>query len=659
MEMNFLESILSVFFLALCVTVVFRQLRLSVILGYLIVGAVVGPNALGWIPNSDNIKELAEFGIVFLMFTVGLEFSLPKLFTLKYPVFFIGGLQVLISILITTLIAKCLGMSTISAVIVGGIVAMSSTAIVVKQLNDQLELHSRHGLNAISILLFQDLAVIPFIILISGLAKPGNISLFSLFAWALIKGILAIFLILFAGKKILRPLFRLISRTRAIELFTLAVLLVTLTAAWLTNLLGLSFALGAFLAGIMLAETEFRHQIEVEIRPFRDILLGLFFITIGMLADISTWSQTWPWILLLVTALLIGKGSLITILCRIAGNNQPESLRTGLVLAQGGEFGFAILTLALTENVIPTDYSQVILAALLLSIAISPIIIYFNKKIATFILSKETKLNEETIQSQIEHVSHRLKHHIIICGYGRVGQNIARMLEKINYPYIGLDLNAELINRASMVGDTAMYGDSTHPAILKASGLDHAKAIVICTDNINATKKILSIVRQSHPTIPIVARCRDEIELAKLKDHGATHVIAELFEESLTISHYLMQILNVPAAKISGMIEEVRNKDYDLLQQVFTGSVAEDSFHDAISNHELRPVLIPGEAYAVNKTLDELNLKSINIEIVAIRHDKIKNLKPHGDVKLHAQDILIIFGELADLENAERIILEG
>lgn len=659
MGITILESILSVFFIALIVTVLFRQLRLPVILGYLLVGALVGPHAFGLIPESDNINALAEFGIVFLMFTVGLEFSLPKLFSLKKPVFMIGGLQVLLSIVITTLIGKCIGMSPMSALVVGGIVAMSSTAIVVKQLHDQLELQSPHSLNAIGILLFQDLAVIPFIILIAGLTQNGNVNLAKIFLWAIFKGAFAIFLIFIIGRWLLRPLFRMIAKTHAIELFTLCVLLVTLTAAWLTQMLGLSYALGAFLAGIMLAETEFRHQIEVEIRPFRDILLGLFFISIGMLTDISSWHQTWHWILLLLIALIVGKLLLITLLSRVTGNNLTTSLRTGLVLAEGGEFGFAILTLALTQHIIPVDYGQVILAALLLSLVISPILIYYNEKIADLLLPKQKEFIESGLQKEIREAAKNLNNHIILCGYGRVGQHIARLLDQIKFPYIALDLDAELVERASLAGDNVLYGDATHPAILNTVGIDHAKVLVISSSYLHVTIKILSMVRQSHPSLPILVRCRDEKELRELKKYGATQIIAELFEESLTLSHHLMNIIKMPANKISAILQEVRNKDYDLLQKVFTGKFEESDPREELNNKELRPILISKQAYAVNHTLTQLNLRSREIEVVAIRRGKLKQIKPRGDTCLRANDILILFGNTQDLEDAEGFLLEG
>jgi CPA2 family monovalent cation:H+ antiporter-2 len=661
MNFNVLEIILSVFFITLIVTFIFRRLRLSVILGYLLVGAMMGPHALGLVPDSENIKSLAEFGIVFLMFTVGLEFSLPKLFSLRFPVFVIGGIQVLLTVLITYFCGILLGMTHLSALVTGSIVAMSSTAIVVKQLNDQLELHTPYGLNAVGILLFQDLAVIPLFILIASSANPNASSLSYVLLWALIKGVIAILLIFFLGRTLLKPLFRMISQTRAIELFTLAVLLVTLTAAWLTHLLGLSFALGAFLAGMMLAETEFRHQIEIEIRPFRDILLGLFFVTIGMLVDVSTWHQTWIWILLLLTALVIGKILLITIISYFSKNNISVSLRTGLVLAQGGEFGFAFLTLALNHEIIPQEYAQVILAALLISIVLSPLFIRFNKKIAEFLLPTSTKAAERLTQQTIENASQNLTKHIVICGFGRVGQHIARLLDKVGIPYIGLEYDAELVKNASLAGDNVIYGDASHPDILRAANIKQADALVICVSDHNAASRILAMARQKYPRLPILARCRDEFELKELKELGATEIIAELFETSLTMSHHILQLISIPRDKIANIIQEIRNTDYDLLQKVFIGEYSDEGHEAAASSlySQLLPISIDEGAYSVGHTLDELNLKEIGVEIMAIRRGNSKQVRPRGHTVIHVNDIVIVYGPSTNLEAAERRLLEG
>jgi monovalent cation:H+ antiporter-2, CPA2 family len=387
MSFGILESFLIILCATLIVTLIFRYIHLPIILGYVLVGAIMGPHILGWIPKVKVIQELAEFGVALLMFTIGLQFSIRELLTLKYSAFILGGLQVLLSIIITAAIGVFLGMSIIASVVMGAIVAMSSTAIVIKQLIDQKELKEKHGLNALGILLFQDMAVIPIIVLIASLpAVAKGESFWWILLWSLFKGAIAIGLILVIGRWLLKPLFHLIASTKLVELFTLCVLLVSVGSAWLTDVLGLSYALGAFLAGIMLAEGEYRYQIKVEIRPFRDILLGLFFISIGMLVNVTTWPQIWVWIVILVVGLILGKMLLIILLAKITRNDTATSLRTGLVLAQGGEFGFAILTLALIHKLIPIDWAQSVLAALLISFILAPIVIRYNKKIAQALL---------------------------------------------------------------------------------------------------------------------------------------------------------------------------------------------------------------------------------------------------------------------------------
>jgi CPA2 family monovalent cation:H+ antiporter-2 len=660
MELNILEIVLCVLFFALVVTSCFRKLRLSIILGYLLAGALVGPNGLGLAQNSSYAKDLAEFGIVFLMFTIGLEFSLPQLFALRYPVFIIGTLQVLLTIIATTMAGIFLGLTNLSALAIASIVAMSSTAIVVKQLNDQAELHSPHGLNAIGILLFQDLAVIPIIILIAELGSHNHANLSITLLTALLKGCLAILLIFFLGRWLLRPLFRIISKIRAAELFTLAVLLVTLTSAWLTNLLGLSYALGAFLAGLMLAETEFRHQIEVEIRPFRDILLGLFFMTIGMLADVHSWYQTWPWILLLVIALIIGKMALITIITRLSGNNWSVASRTGIVLAQGGEFGFAILTLALSKGILPPDYGQVVLAALLISIAIAPILIRFNQKSTVLFYRKKSRALEKPCKEKISSMTKKLKQHVIICGYGRVGQHIARVLDKVKFPYVCLDLDSELVRYASMAGENVIYGDPTHPGILSAANLDDAKILVISFNDLRSSIIILNMLRKSHPNLPKLVRCTDEFELKQLKGCGATHVIAEIFEASLAFSDHLLRLIDISTSQISQVMEEVRSKDYDLLQRVFAGSHIETMAEDLSQHKQIKPLLLREGAYAINKKAKNLGLKETGVELIAVRRGNKKFFKlTHNSVKLHVNDILVIYGFPAAIEEAETKILGG
>ncbi len=568
MGMHTLEVVLCFLFSALLITSLFRKLRLSIIVGYLLAGALIGPNALAIADNSEFVRELAEFGIVFLMFTVGLEFPSSKLFSLRYPVFVIGGLQVLVTMGLTAAACILFGLSSLVALIIASIITMSSTAIVVKQLHDQAELHSAHGLTAVGILLFQDLAVIPIIILIGDLAKSAHQPLATLLLTALFKGIVAIVLIFIIGRWLFKPLFRIIAKTRTPELFTLTVLLVTLTGAWLTNSFGLSYALGAFLAGLMLADTEFRHQIDVEIRPFRDILLGLFFLSIGMLTNIHSWYGTWYWILLLVLALTLVKMAIVTLIAYFSGHPIRAATRTGVILGQGGEFGFAILTLALTHHLLSYDSSQIILAGLLISIAISPLFIRFNKGLAHAVCFKKSPASAHRTNSPLQEEK-ELFNHVVVCGYGRVGQHILQVLSHMNFPYICLDLDAELVSYAAMAGDNVMYGDSTHPGILGAAGIDRAKILVISFNDLSAAKKILKMLHQSHPHLPKLVRCTDEFEFQRLKACGATHVIAEVFEASLAFSNHLLHLLGIPTHQISELLQHIRHKNYTSLEGIY------------------------------------------------------------------------------------------
>lgn len=661
MHFNLLLVIIIVFCTALGVSILFRKLKLSVVLGYLVVGAILGPHVLGFVHNSEYANKLAEFGVVFLMFTVGLEFSAPKLFSLRKAVFFVGGLQVLGCVVITTGLGMLLDMTLAAALVTGSIVAMSSTALVSKQLHDQHELQSHHGMNSIGILLFQDIAVIPLIILITGLANRSESHLLLLMLWALLKGAIAILVIFVLGRWLLKPLFRVIAKTRALELFTLSVLLVTLLSAWVTESLGISYAFGAFLAGMMLGETEYRHQIEVEIRPFRDILLALFFITIGMLADVKTWYGTWFWIGLLVFALVIGKSLLIYILSRLSGTTPLISARTAIVLAQGGEFGFAIFDLANDNGILPPPYQQVILAALLISIAIAPMLIRYNREIANFFVRRKEKILDQDSQYQIIGNAKKLHDHVIICGYGRVGQHLARLLDKIHYPFIGIDLDAEMVQFASLAGDPVMYGDASHPEILQKAGVDHAKVLIISLSDAQAALKILTMVKQYFPDLPVLVRCRDKNELKRLKKLGASRVIAEIFEVSLTLSSHLLQIIKLPRDKIAEIIQDVRDTDYEILQQVFMSSNEEAELKDdSLSLHEqLSPIIITEQAYAVGKTLQELNLKELGVEVMSIRRDNEKHMRPHGNMKILTGDIIVLFGSVNHLESAEQRLLEG
>lgn len=561
MEGSF-EYVLILLAAAVAVAVLFRRIHLPPILGYLAVGVLVGPHALGWIPDTEDIRKLAEFGVVFLLFTIGLEFSLPRLLHLRHALLGLGSAQVLLTALITSVIGALLGMSVEGAVAVGAVVAMSSTAIVTKQLSDQHELHTCHGRNAIGILLLQDLAVVPLLIVVASFTGAADRPLSTVLLWALLKGIAALLLILGLGRWALRPLFRRVAHTRSTELFTLTALLVTLGCAWVTHRMGLSLALGAFVGGIMLAETEFRHQLEANVRPFRDVLLALFFITIGMLLDVGNLPNWWSWVALLFAALVLFKTALIALLARIARADNVTALRTGLVLAQSGEFGFAILSVALHGRLMPPDYGQVVLAALFFSMALSPLLIRYNGTIASALFPSTARVDEGEVKAAVGGLATGLENHVIVCGYGRIGQQIGRYLHEEGLPFLALDLDPVRVQNARLGGEPVSFGDASHPDILEAAGLGRARAVVVSIDDPGAALGITRHVHRTRPELPVLVRTRDQAELERLREAGATEVVPETHEASLMLASRLLFVLGVPGTRVLDKVREARDHHY-------------------------------------------------------------------------------------------------
>ena len=636
-----------------------RLLHLPNIIGYLIAGVLVGPYGFGWIADNIETRVLAEFGVVFLLFTIGMEFSLARLFAMRSTVLGLGTLQVLSTALITSLICKLIGLGNEAAFVIGGIMAMSSTAIVIRQLSEQLELHSRHGRQAVGILLFQDLAVIPLLILIPALADTHQQSITELLFWALGKGIIVLILMLSIGHWLLRPIFHAVAKTRSPDLFMLTVLLFTLAAAWLTHTAGLSLALGAFLAGMMIGETEFRHQVEADIRPFRDVLLGLFFITIGMLLDLHTLPEIWLPVLGITVFIIVGKTLLIMGLSMMHKTEHGVALRTGLSLAQGGEFGFILLSLAITAGLLTGQVGQIMLAAILLSMGFAPIIIRYNGRIAKRIFSVSYDTGRANIKGEISRDAESLKEHVIICGYGRVGQNIARFLESENFSYIAIDLDPVRVKEARHAGETVNYGDSTHLDILEAAGLDRAIAMLISFDETKATLKILESTRNRRPDMPILVRTRDDSDLDLLQEAGATEVIPETLEASLMIMSHLFILLGIPVSTVLHHVRDVRTNRYSMLRGFFHGEEGVSLEESESNRKHLHSVVLDANAWALGHTLQELDIEKTGAMITAIRRGGIRGPAPEPHTKLIAGDVLVLYGTQEQTRHAEKKLFSG
>jgi CPA2 family monovalent cation:H+ antiporter-2 len=657
--LNVLDTVLLLLAASVIVVALFRRLSLPPVLGYLAVGILLGPSGAALVGDTEQVRLLAELGVVFLLFTIGLEFSLPQLMVMKWTVLGLGGAQVVITSAVFALVAALAGARWEGAVVMGGALALSSTAIVIKQLTEQVEIHTRHGRKAVGVLLFQDLAVVPLLILIPILAGNGDGSLLGPLGVAMLKGVLVFLVMVLLGRWALRPLFHEVAAARSNELFTLAVLLVALLAAWATHLAGLSLALGAFLAGIMLGETEFRHQIEADIRPFRDVLLGLFFITVGMLLDLEVLRHAWPWVLLVVAGLMLFKTALVYALLRLGGNDGHVALRAGLILSEGGEFGFALLSLALAAGLIGSATSQIALAAIVISMALAPFLVRHNERIAQRLLRSPHASFGARTEREIDTVARELKGHVILCGYGRTGQNVARFLEYEGVPYLALDLDPGRVQEAQAAGEPVRFGDAARREIMAAAGMARARMVVVTYDDPQAAMKVLQHTRETQPNLPVLVRTRDDASLERLQEAGATAIVPEILEASLMLASHALALLEVPMTRVFRYVRDVRTDRYRLLRGYFHGQERMDLEKADRFRDQLHAVTLPENAHAVGRTLAELKLEDIAVSVTAVRRGGIRGPQPEPSTLLQAADVLVLYGSPESLERAEAHLLNG
>ena len=640
--------------------VIFRYFGLPPILGYLAIGVLIGPHALGLANDSATVKYLAEFGVVFLMFSIGLEFNLHKLRAMRTIVFGLGGSQVILTMLLAVPASLLMNwiypISWQAAIALGGALAMYSTAIVTKLISDRSEIETEHGRNIIGILLFQDLAVVFLLILLPSLGKnPGD--LFLALTAASIKITVALVLIFVIGQTLMSRWFGLVAKLRSQELFMLNLLLIVLGMAGLTEHFGLSLALGAFLAGMLIAETPYRHQVEEDVKPFKDVLLGLFFITVGMLLDFEVIHQQWMLVSILLIGPLIFKFGLIALLSRAFGSSPGISIRTGLCLAQAGEFGFVLLNQIDGLDLIDPALSQAVLAAMLLSMFGAPFLIQYSDRIAMRFSSNEWLLQSLAL-TRVAAKSVRTENHVVICVFGRSGQSLARMLDQEKIPYIALDMDPDRVKEAAAAGDNVVYGDASRENYLVAAGLSRAKAVVITYADTPASFKVLHQVEHLRPGMTVLVRTKDDADLAKLQAAGATEVVPELIEGSLMMASHVLLIMGVPMRKVVRRITGAREARYSLLRGYFRGVNDEV---DTKESWRLHSVTLLPESASIGKTLEELHLENEGVSVQAVRRkvggsDYVK-LELTPGLRLQANDILVLSGNSEATDLAESKLL--
>jgi len=656
------QTILVLLGCAVAIVALFRRINLPPVLGYLFVGMLLGPGGFAFIPSIEDLTFLAEFGVVFLMFMIGLEFSWARIMTMRRALLGLGGIQVLLCTLVAWVAGWYLGLPSKTAFITAGALALSSTVVVLKQLAEQHELHTIQGRLSISILLFQDLAAVLFLILIPALAGKENTALLMPVFYTLVKGVAVCIALALIGQWLIRPLFHEVAKAHSNELFMLAALFVALGAAWTTHYLQLSMALGAFMAGLMLGETEFRHQIEIDIRPFRDVLLGLFFITIGALLHIGVLPSHWHWVLFILISIIALKTIIIMGLTRIFGGIPlPKAFRTGLILAQGGEFGFVILTVAINNQLIDPVQSQVVVAAVVLSIVVAPLLIRYNKPIGNWFFKKiEEPPPEETKPSQLEEHTAELVNHVIICGFGRVGQILARFLEQENIPSVALDLDPMRISTSALAGEHAFFGDARRPEVLAAAGLARARMIVISYADEEAALVTLQHIRALRLDIPVFVRTRNDSSLKKFQEAGATEVVPESLEASLMLASHLLLMLGVPASRILFKIRAIHSDRYRSIQGFFKGADEPTLLEETETNRmSLHAITVTENAYAVGKTIAEITEPEIPHAIKVLTRNTTRYPDPDPEMVIEAGDVLVLYATPEALYLLGERILRG
>ena len=634
-----------------------RSLGLPPIIGYLAAGVLLGPHALGLVPDTLAVRHLAEFGVVFLMFSIGLEFSLPKLRAMGRSVFGLGLAQVAVSIALCVGAALAAGGSWQAGIALGGAIAMSSTAIVSKLLAERLELDTPHGRDVIGVLLFQDLAVVPLLILVPALGGPVEMIGRDI-ATALMKAAVVLAIVILAGPRIMRAWFGVIARRRSTELFVLNVLLITLLLSFLTGLAGLSLALGAFLAGMLISETEYRYQVEEDIKPFRDVFLGLFFVSVGMLLDLGVVLEQGWLVLALLAGLLVVKAAVIGLLARAFGAEPGRALRTAIALAQGGEFGFVLLAQARSPELVPEPVLQALIAAMILSMLAAPFLIAASDRIVLRLAASEWmarslelhRLAVRTLESE---------RHVIILGYGRNGQRLARLLEAEGMRYVALDLDPERVREAALAGDAVVYADCTRRESLMAAGLSRAAAVVVTFADVAAAARVLAHVHALRPTVPVIVRARDEGDIAPLTAAGASEVVPEAFESGLMLASHTLVWVGVPLARVMRRVSQVREQQYGLLRGLYHGVSDAPETGESVQPR-LHAVTLDAHAAALGRPLDATALAEMGVQVRAVRRPgQARKLAPEEAGALREGDVIVLLGPPPALAAAEMRLLQG
>ncbi|GAA0816272.1 monovalent cation:proton antiporter family protein [Colwellia asteriadis] len=649
-------DILAILTCAVFVVWLFRRLKLPAILAYLVAGMLVGQYGFNIVNDQKSYEHFAELGIVFLLFTLGLEFSLPRLIAMRHIVLSVGSLQVVLSLIVFILAGLFFGLSFAGAFVVASVLTLSSTAIVIRQLSESGAMQRKSGQLSVAVLLFQDVAVVPLLIIIPMLALDSQGSMVWALLLAMVKGVFVVALLLLIGKWLLPKVFNIIAQVRTDELFVLTTLLVTLLAAAFTQWFGLSMALGAFLAGMMLGESEYKHQLEADIRPYRDILLGLFFITVGMKLDVGLLLSSPLSLLGLIISFMLIKILIIKFLAMRAGESAKDAWASGLILAQMGEFGFVLIALADQSQILSLREASMLLGAGVLSMAITPYMIN-NARAWSLFLSQEKSPDTEDLIQLPEHFS--LENHVVICGFGRVGQTVSRFLKQDNIDFVAIDIDPLRTRKAREAGEKVLFGSSRQSEILNAAHLTKAKLVVIAFGEDKQSLEVVQKIRSMSADVPILVRTRNDDQLNILQAAGANEVVPESLEGSLMLVSQVLSLTGVPFSRIMRRVQHERKNHYNHLHGFFQGEQTDMSSAVIDRVEFAHAILINEDSFAQGQSIEALNLSAQNIHVVSLRRENKEIEMSESHTILQAQDTLIVRGKPKSIEQVERFIQKG
>ncbi|WP_417658964.1 monovalent cation:proton antiporter-2 (CPA2) family protein [Pseudidiomarina sp.] len=642
--------------LAIAVVLVwaFRKIKLPAILAYLVAGIVAGPDVLAWISDPDEYHFVAELGVVLLLFSLGLEFSLPKMIAMRGQVFGLGAGQVVLCTALFAVLAILFVNDWTTAFIVGCTLALSSTAVVIKQLGESSQLTSKKGQLTVAVLLFQDIAVVPMLIIIPLLASNSDISMWESLGYALLKGTGVVIVLMAIGKWVLPHVFREIAKLRTDELFVLATLLVALVAGGMTHLFGLSMALGAFLAGMMLGESKYKHQLEADIRPFRDILMGLFFITVGMQLDFNVFVANLHWIIAIVIAVGLIKLLVVRALAGFMNERKEDAWGAGLMLFQMGEFGFVLASLALSFQLLDANVASMLVGVGVFGMALTPLVIQRCRNVVDFILRKQEDDDGVGLPQPNDERSR-----VLILGFGRVGQTVARFLTNEGIDYLAIDHDAKRVQEAVAGGSKVFFGNAVRRDILRAVHADEAELIIISFADDERALEVLKAIRHINEHAEIIVRSRDDMRLKAMMEAGATQVVPDTLEASLMLVSQILSRSGIPIRKILSRLDQARRSHYGEMHGFYPGETTDMNPEKLDRLQFLHAVALPQNAFACGKKLIDLALDDLNLQIKSVRRGDQEFTEVHGDFALQHDDVVLLAGGPRAIEAGESYLLNG